>query len=237
MRDISEVLKENKYPGRGIIIGLEPDGKNMVAYYFLTGRSEGSQNRMFVETDGGIEIRPIDPSLEKGDPSLLIYSPIKTFFKKLEERIIVSNGSHTDIIYDNADKQKPFREALEQFEFEPDGPIYTPRIAALISIYSSFRRLELGIVKSKDQQGRECVREYYQHESKLGHGYYISTYEGNGNPPAIFNSEPVLVEIEPDYKAMTQKIFDSLDPEYRVAACMHSVNMFNKQTATVIINK
>ena len=32
-------LKNNSYPGRGIIIGKSPDGKKAVTAYFIMGRS------------------------------------------------------------------------------------------------------------------------------------------------------------------------------------------------------
>ncbi len=42
-------LKENSYPGRGIVIGRSADGNNAVTAYFIMGRSENSRNRIFVE--------------------------------------------------------------------------------------------------------------------------------------------------------------------------------------------
>lgn len=38
----------NEYPGRGIIIGLSPDGKNFIQVYWLMGRSAASRNRILV---------------------------------------------------------------------------------------------------------------------------------------------------------------------------------------------
>ena len=37
---IEEELRNNSYPGRGIIIGRTPDGKKAVTAYFIMGRSE-----------------------------------------------------------------------------------------------------------------------------------------------------------------------------------------------------
>ena len=51
---IAEELKNNSYPGRGIIIGRTPDGKKAVTAYFIMGRSENSRNRVFVEEGEGI---------------------------------------------------------------------------------------------------------------------------------------------------------------------------------------
>ena len=49
----AELLKNNTYPGRGIVLGQSADGKNAVFAYFIMGRSENSRNRIFVECDGG----------------------------------------------------------------------------------------------------------------------------------------------------------------------------------------
>ena len=43
-----QLLSGNPYPGRGIILGMTPDGTKAVAAYFIMGRSENSRNRVFV---------------------------------------------------------------------------------------------------------------------------------------------------------------------------------------------
>ena len=45
---IGKLLRENSYPGRGIVIGRSADGGSMVVAYFIMGRSENSRNRIFV---------------------------------------------------------------------------------------------------------------------------------------------------------------------------------------------
>ena len=45
---LEKELKENSYPGRGIVIGRSADGKHAVTAYFIMGRSENSRNRIFV---------------------------------------------------------------------------------------------------------------------------------------------------------------------------------------------
>ena len=49
MLSLENELKENSYPGRGIVIGKTPNGKHAVTAYFIMGRSENSRNRVFVE--------------------------------------------------------------------------------------------------------------------------------------------------------------------------------------------
>ena len=46
MLSLEKELKENSYPGRGIVIGRSADGKKAVTAYFIMGRSENSRNRV-----------------------------------------------------------------------------------------------------------------------------------------------------------------------------------------------
>ena len=46
---LAEELRNNAYPGRGIVLGKSADGKYAVAAYFIMGRSSNSRNRVFVE--------------------------------------------------------------------------------------------------------------------------------------------------------------------------------------------
>ena len=44
-QNLSKILTENAYPGRGIVIGKSDDGKYAVTAYFIMGRSANSRNR------------------------------------------------------------------------------------------------------------------------------------------------------------------------------------------------
>ena len=139
MISIEKELKENSYPGRGIIVGRSEDGTKAVIAYFIMGRSSNSRNRIFVEDGEGIRTQAFDPS-KLEDPSLIIYAPVRV----LGNKTIVTNGDQTDTIYDGMDKQLTFEQSLRSREFEPDGPNYTPRISAVL-------HLEKGDVYFKEQ--------------------------------------------------------------------------------------
>ena len=49
INDIGELIKDNSYVGRGIVIGKSKDGKKAATAYFIMGRSENSRNRIFTE--------------------------------------------------------------------------------------------------------------------------------------------------------------------------------------------
>ena len=105
MISIEKELKENSYPGRGIIVGRSEDGKKAAIAYFIMGRSSNSRNRIFVEDGEGIRTQAFDPS-KLEDPSLIIYAPVRV----LGNKTIVTNGDQTDTIYEGMDKQLTFEQ-------------------------------------------------------------------------------------------------------------------------------
>ena len=117
INNIEDLLSNNTYPGRGLIVGKTPDGTKSVAAYFIMGRSENSRNRIFVEKDESVYTEPFDPSKVE-DPSLIIYAAVRHY----EQNLIVTNGDQTDTIYDGLKAGKSFDESLESRDFEPDGP-------------------------------------------------------------------------------------------------------------------
>src|SRR5574344_1363489 len=112
---IQDLIKDNSYVGRGIIVGKTINGSKATIAYFIMGRSENSRNRIFVEKDEEVIIYPFDVSKVQ-DPSLIIYSPLRV----LENNLIITNGNQTDTIYDYIKGNKSFEEALCTREFEPD---------------------------------------------------------------------------------------------------------------------
>lgn len=179
MKDLIQLLKNNPYPGRGIVVG------DRRVYYFIMGRSENSRNRIFELTEDGIRTKAFDES-KVTDPSLIIYHPVR----QSDLGLIVTNGDQTDTVKDMGDWHK----ALGTREFEPDKPNWTPRISALLREDGSF---ELSILKRVDDR---CLRCFYSYEGVTeGRGYFLSTYQGDGSPLPSFSGEPIEVNMpDPD---------------------------------------
>ena len=103
------------------------------------------------------------------------------------DALVVTNGDQTDTIVEAGD----FRAGCMQREYEPDAPNFTPRISAIVNPDGSF---EMSILKHAD--GDRCIREFFAYEgADEGCGYFISTYQGDGNPLPTFAGEPIPVTL------------------------------------------
>lgn len=230
--DIGELLKNNAYAGRGIVIGKTPDGKKAVTAYFIMGRSENSRNRIFKEEGENVTIYPFDESKVE-DPSLIIYSPIK----KIGNKLIVTNGDQTDTIYDFIKKGECFREALKTREFEPDKPNYTPRISGIMNFKDNDFDYSMSILKSLDKDGSACGRYFYDYEAVNGLGHFIHTYVCDGNPLPTFTGEPERVAVENDIDAFADKIWTNLNENNKISLYVRYINIADGTVENRMFNK
>lgn len=232
-RKLAEELKNNAYPGRGIVIGRTPDGEKAVTAYFIMGRSSNSRNRIFVTDGEGIRTQAFDPS-KLEDPSLIIYAPVRV----LGNKTIVTNGDQTDTIYEGMDKQLTFEQSLRSREFEPDGPNYTPRISGIMHIENGTYNYAMSILKSDDGDPSSCQRFTFAYEKpKAGEGRFIHTYMHDGNPLPSFSGEPKKVEISGDIDEFTQMLWDSLNEENKVSLFVRYIDIASGSYETRIVNK
>ena len=226
-------LKENAYPGRGIVIGISPDGKKAVTAYFIMGRSSNSRNRIFVEYEDGIRTEAFDPS-KLEDPSLIIYAPVRV----LGDYTIVTNGDQTDTIYDGMRNGLNFEQALRSREFEPDAPNYTPRISGSMKIKDGKYRYAMSILKSDNGNPEACNRfAFYYNNPVAGEGRFIHTYMHDGNPLPSFEGEPKLVEVKDDIDEYTDLIWNSLNEENKVSLFVRYIDIATGKYETRIVNK
>ena len=230
---IEKQLKENAYPGRGIIIGKTGDRKKAVAAYFIMGRSSNSRNRIFVEDGEGIRTQAFDPS-KLEDPSLIIYAPVRV----LGNKTIVTNGDQTDTIYDQMDKQMTFEQSLRCREFEPDGPNYTPRISGILHVENGKYSFAMSILKSSDGNPESCNRYTFAYETPVaGEGRFIHTYMSDGNPLPSFEGEPERIDILDDIDEYTQLLWNSLNEENKVSLFVRYIDIADGTYETRIVNK
>ena len=232
--DIADLLKNNAYPGRGIVIGKSPDGKKAVTAYFIMGRSVNSRNRVFTATEDGIKTEAADPS-KLTDPHLIIYSPVRV----LGNKTIVTNGDQTDTIYDLMDKQQTFEMSLRTREFEDDAPNFTPRISGIMHVENGSFNYAMSILKSADGNPESCQRYTFSYENPLaGDGRFIHTYMGDGNPLPSFEGEPEKIGIDTDdIEEFTNMLWTNLNEDNKVSLFVRFIDIATGEAETKIVNK
>ena len=238
IKKLDEILKENGYPGRGIVAGLSADGKYAVSAYWTMGRSAGSRNRIFVkEEENGSEVvrtKAFDPSLIAGDPSLIIYAAVR----QLEGKTIVTNGDQTDTIFDGMKKGETFEQSLRVRKYEHDAPNFTPRISSLLNVENGSYDYAISILKSDCGNGDNCLRFTFTYDNpQAGEGHFIHTYKENGNPLPSFEGEPEKVEINGTIDEFTNMIWSSLNEENKVSLFVRFIDIQTGKYEDRIVNK
>lgn len=232
-KDISDVLKANAYPGRGIIAGCADDGEKAVLAYFIMGRSVNSRNRVFVEDGKGIRTKAFDET-KLSDPSLIIYAPVRV----IDNRTIVTNGEQTDTICVALMEGRTFEDALRTREFEPDAPNYTPRISAMAAFEDGDYKVSMSILKSNDGSPDECIRNTFEYPGfPAGEARFLHTYMGDGDPLPSFEGEPEKVAISGSLDAFTDTLWESLNEDNKVSLFVRYIDIKTGEYETRIVNR
>ena len=232
INDIAELIAGNSYVGRGIVIGKTEDGKKACAAYFIMGRSNNSRNRVFCERDDALFTEPFDASKVE-DPSLIIYAAIR----KLNNKLIVTNGDQTDTIYNGLKAGLSFSDSLKSREFEPDAPNLTPRISGMIDFANGDFTYQMSILKSADAEGTACNRYTFDYNALAGLGHFIHTYVCDGNPIPTFQGEPERVAIPNSIDEFTDKLWNALDADNKISLYIRYVDLESGKEENRLINK
>ena len=227
---MAEKLSSNTYPGRGIILGITPDGKKAVAAYFIMGRSVNSRNRVFVEEADGIRTEAHDPSLMV-DPHLIIYHPVR----EIGQGLIVTNGDQTDTIWEYLAKGESWETALRTRQFEDDRPNWTPRISGLQANDGSYK---LSILKAADAEGSACARHFFEYPALPGLGHFLHTYVCDGNPVIpTFQGEPERIATCNDIDAFTAELWENLNPDNKISLFVRYTDLETRAREQRVLNK
>ena len=232
INNIGELIKDNPYVGRGIVIGKSESAKYAVSAYFIMGRSNNSRNRVFVKHGDDLYTEPYDASKVE-DPSLIIYAAIR----KTEGGLIVTNGDQTDTVYDGLKAGLSFSDSLKSREFEPDAPNLTPRISGYLTFLENDFSYEMSILKSADALGTACNRYTFSYPALAGLGHFIHTYVTDGNPIPTFQGEPERVAIPDDIDALTKDIWENLNEDNKISLYVRYTNLASGEITERLINK
>lgn len=234
-----EELECMRYPGRLIMIGMTP-GSHELVVYAVTGRSPSSQARKIIYENNGLWIKPTDEKvLRQGQVDLLIYPAVI-----LRDGIIVSNGKQTQSIQKECGQDNHavglLARSLQEWEYEPDEPTYTPRISGCCL---PGEQAALSIIK-RGLRGRS-ERSYFEVPMAVGSGKLIATYQGeNRDPLPAFSGEPRDVSFRGETAAeVAEAVYSALRPptgeaDFRVAvAVVRTENMKKNRYDIAVVNR
>jgi len=213
-----EALRRMAYPGRGIVVGMDPAGERRAVVYFVTGRSPSSRARRLVREGGTVWTKPTDADvLKTGNPELLIYPAAI-----VRGGLAVSNGRQTaDISAGIGPGRSPrdiLERALERWDYEPDAPIFTPRISGCLTADG---RAALSLVSRSDDGA--TIRKIYDVSLESGRGALLTTYGGDPDSVRPFPGPPLEVRLgASSAEGLAEEVYDALAPppgapDFRVA--------------------
>jgi hypothetical protein len=221
-------LRNNSYPGRGIVIGRNKTGK-IIQVYWIMGRSGNSRKRIF-ESDaaGRVQTVPTNPA-EVKNPELIIYSAMI----ERDGVFAVSNGSQTlNIIADG------FSQAMIQYCYEPDSPNFTPRILAVTNLNLGYEHPNRMAIIRKSTDGELVERFFYELPDFPGYGHCIHTYECDGNPLPSFDRRPYLLPLDGSIEDIANALWEALDEDNRVSLVVKTIDdLKHCHSRLKIINK
>ena len=231
--NFEEHIRQNAYPGRGLVIGRSSDDDAWVQIYWIMGRSRHSQNRRFVVEGERLRTVPVDESLVE-DPSLIIYEAMA----ELPGVYIVTNGDQTRTIAETLEAGGTFEQALATREREPDAPNYTPRISGMVDLRSTPGLMALNILKANRFDPALTDRFTYRPAiPKAGYGYCITTYEGDGNPLPSFEGEPLLMPCEGGPEDVLDTYWQALDRDNRISLAVKWIPDDDGESGIVVRNR
>ena len=216
-RNFASHLRDNPYPGRGLVIGRSSIDHGWIMLYWIMGRSVHSRNRRFVVEGGTLRTAPVDPKLLT-DPSLIIYEAML----ELPGIYLVSNGAQTCTMYETLSTGGTFDAALAQWQHEPDAPNYTPRISAMLMLAQ--QQVTLSLLKANQIDPAYTDRYTYRLAVPAqGLGVGLTTYRGDGNPLPSFTGDPLLLPCAGSPEDLLETYWEALDAHNRVALAVKHI--------------
>jgi IMP cyclohydrolase len=125
MTGMQALLASNPYPGRGVLCARTRSGA-VRGGYFLTGRSAASKDRALRAHGDELVVGPITPAE---------HDPLRYYTAALATAgwLVFGNGEQVTQVAERLRKGASAADSLGGLAYEPDPPIRTSRITALLS--------------------------------------------------------------------------------------------------------
>ncbi|MBN1631020.1 MAG: hypothetical protein JW990_14760 [Thermoleophilia bacterium] len=208
---LTRVLADNPYPGRGIVCARTLDG-SVVGCYFVTGRSTASREREIRHTPTG--------ELTVAAKQDVGFDPLRHYVAVTAspEWLVLGNGAQVSTVAERLAQGRPPAVALDELEHEPDGPIFTDRITAVMQRPSG-GMVVLGAAR-RSTVGRPSsgILTMTVRDMQPGNALLLTTYHSDGQ---VINGGRPFIEARSEARdgaALLDEVWAALNPAYRVAA-------------------
>ncbi|MEV6611147.1 IMP cyclohydrolase [Kutzneria sp. NPDC051319] len=194
------------YPGRVVALARIRGGA-LLGGYALTGRSLASRARRLAWSGSTLTVAPLD-----ADP----HDPLRHYDAvRADSRwTVLGNGSQVGVVHARLTAGQPPSVALDGLRHEPDPPIFTPRITAVVggsSAWFGAARVATGV--SVVELGSLAV----------GDVALMTTYESDGETVATTPRHRHLRTSAGDVKDFLAELWSWLDPRFTVTATVFDV--------------
>lgn len=216
MTALRETVLDRAYPGRGTVAARLQDGRLYLAY-FLTGRSPASRRRtIVVQPFGEVQVK---------DTSGGNHDSLRHYVAAVERDgwTVVGNGDQVEPLAFALAKGTDPASAWAAHTYEPDPPIYTPRI--WLAFRHSDNALFVGSATRSERSDGSPDRLLWMPDAPpVGTGVLLTTYAGTADA-VITSGNPVsITTTAADADTLLGEMWNALDPALAVAAFAASID-------------
>lgn len=210
VKDLHETLLARSYPGRGLVAARLPDARLCLSY-FLTGRSAASRSRSFAASPSG-DVRVEDTS---GGP----HDDLRHYIAAVRRGgwTVVGNGDHVEPLASALKAGTDPASAWAAHTYEPDPPIFTPRI--WLAVRGADGALLLGSARRSARPGGSADRLLLMPEGlQAGEGFLLTTYTGTAEDVVTSGTPVGITTSAEDGNQLLNQVWSALHPDLAVAA-------------------
>ncbi|WP_405875464.1 IMP cyclohydrolase [Streptomyces sp. NBC_00005] len=212
MPALHDLLAANPYPGRGVLCARTHSGA-VLGGYFLTGRSPASRDRALRLIDGELVVGPLAPG--EHDP-LRHYAAVTA----TSDWLVVGNGEQVAQAAQRLRAGASPTDALSGFAYEPDPPIRTSRLTALIS-RDGGRTTVFGAARpSRAARPTSNVMTLAVQDLQAGEAVLLTTYESDGEQVSVAAPFTEVTVNARNGAELLDEIWGALDERFRIAAAV-----------------
>ncbi|MFC5826646.1 IMP cyclohydrolase [Nonomuraea insulae] len=207
-QSLHEIFQASRYPGRIVVWARTLDGVTCGGYV-LTGRTPASQARALRLTGQELVVGPTSPA-----PN----DPLRHYVAAARrgDWLVYGNGEQVATVADRLQEGQPPTVALDELEYEPDPPIFTPRITV---IAGSAAQAWFGAARrSLSDRTTTNLLTLSVRDLAPGDAVLMTTYRSDGEHPVTGEPFVEAVTEAADQHELLDELWDSLDPRFRVAA-------------------